>query len=357
MPRRFIGSGFSLFRIVLLLFLAVFFLCPEGQGGMFRRRESEDEPKAASGRVGAFPETDEVDGLTRVGRILTYKNDKFQQLYGAAGNRYIQYGMVNMMSCDYTYGDRGGTVSIEIANMQSNTAAAGLFHYHRGSVLRNSGDPVEVGAEGVIDTPREKRNLYFYRGKQFVKIVYSGPAPVPPLFPIAEVIDGRMPKGRDDRPDGFEYIDIDGINKNTVTLTPGFTFGYNFLPPSVSASAPGGGSPASDMFVITKIQDSEALELYKGYSTYLRLNAEYFEEYKRGRQNFVKAVDPRQGRVLFTAYKNCFIIAARPDGYEKGEELIDRVIEKIDQRRGGPSAGDKGQEKKPRRGLFRRRAG
>jgi len=34
--------------------------------------------------------------------------------------------------------------------------------------------------------------------------------------------------------------------------------------------------------------------------------------------------------VIFTAYKNVLIIAARPDGYDKGEELIRMVMEKID---------------------------
>lgn len=349
--------GASLVAYVLFLALSLLIVfSPEGMAGVFRRRTVEEGIDATPKRVGAFPETGEVEGLVRMGSILTYKNNKFQELYGAAGNRYIQYGMIDMMSCDYVYGEDNQPISIEIANMMTNTAAAGLFHYHRGTVLNNKGKAIDVGAEGVVDAGRENRNLYFYRGKQFVKIVYSGKAPVPPLIKIADVMDGRMPRGRDDRPDGFEYIKIEGVNENTISLTPGFTFGYNFLPPSVWASAPGGGSPASDMFIITKVLDRDAEELYQGYSTYLRLNAEYYEEFKRGKLNYVKAVDPRQGRVLFTAYKNCLVIAARPDGYEKGEVLIDRVLEKIDRMQGGGSA-EKEEKPRKRRGLFRRRAG
>lgn len=352
-------------RVCLLAVAAMYLLPPEAPAGMFRRRDSEEDVDVSVKRVGAFPETGEVEGLVRIGKILTYKSGKFQELYGAAGNRYIQYGMLDMMSCDYEYDDQ--PVSIEIANMMTNTAAAGLFHHHRGNVLHNKGRPVDVGAEGVIDAARDNRNLYFYRGKQFVKIVYSGRPPVPPLIDIADVMDSQMPRGRDDRPDGFEYIRIEGVNESTVELTPGFTFGYNFLPPAVWASAPGGGSPASDLFIITKVLDRDVMELYDGYNTYLRLNAKYYEEYQRGTQSLVKAVDPRQGRVVLTAYKNCLIIAARPDGYEKGEVLIDRVMDRIDEVRGSGrgSAGGEGydedagtvekQGKPRRRGLFRRR--
>lgn len=361
-PYPLFPAGLFAVRTMFLTLLLAFSLNPGAEAGMWRRAREEGVDESAK-RVGAFPDTGEVEGLVRVGKILTYKNNKFQELYGAAGNRYIQYGMVDMMSCDYTFGDDDQPLSIEIANMLTNTAAAGLFHHHRGTVLQKKGKAIDVGAEGVIDASRGNRNLYFYRGKQFVKIVYSGTPPAPPLIEIAEVMDARMPKGRDDKPDGIDYINIEGVNENTVELTHGFTFNYNFLPPSVWASAPGGGSPASDMFVITKVLDRDAAELYQGYSTYLRLNAEYYEEYQRnGKQSYVKAVDPRQGRVLFTAYKNCLIIAARPDGYEKGEVLIDRVIEKIDQKQGAgrrQGSGDsKGKGEKPqRRGLFRRRAG
>lgn len=344
------------FVLVLAAMLAVSPICTAGMP-FIRRKQQEGEVRS-SGRIGVFPETGDVETLQRVSDVLTYKPKAFQELYGAAGNRFIQYGMLTLMSCNYKYGEKGGNLSIEIANMPNGTAAAGLFHHHRAVVMRHKGRPIDIGAEGLFDAGRENRNLYFYRGNQFIKIVYSGDPPVPPLAPLGDLIDAKLPKGRDARPDGFEYIDIEGADARSVTLTPGFTFGLAFLPPSVTASAPGGGSPASDLYLITRNLDRDAAEIYKGYATYLRMNAEYYEEYDRGgRQKYVKAVDPRQGRIVMTAYKNCLIIAARPDGYDKGEALIDKVMEKIDERRSGSKGGSVSEEKpvKRRRGIFRRR--
>ncbi len=322
----FTGLGFTLAALVA---------APAAHAAMqFGSDEDEDDDqnnRPSLGRAGKFfPDTGDIDDLVKLGKTRTYKSRNFQELYGAAGNRYIQFGMINMMSADYTYGGDDKRISLEIATMQTSTAAAGLFHHHRGVVLRSQGEAIDVGAEGVLDTARGGRNLYFYRGPYFVKIVYSGKNPVPPIMNIAEFVDAGLPSGRDAKPAGFEYIDIEGVNKDTISLTPGLTFNASFLPPSVWASAPGGGSTATDIFLITRYSHRETAELYKDYHTYLNLHAEYIEEYKRGNLKLTKAVDPNQGRVLFAAYKNALIIVARPDGYEKGELLIDRVVEKID---------------------------
>ncbi len=320
-----------------LLILAIVLIgCSVAHAALF------DFGRKGGRKGGMFPQDGEIPELMLEGKVLTYKGDKFQELYGTAGNRYIEFGMLEMMSANYIYGAPKRRVNIEIATMENPTAAAGLFHHHRGKIVAGQGERLNVGAEGVLDVGRERRNLYFYRANLFVKIVYSGRAPVPSLLPIAEFIDGRLPAGRDEKPDGFKYIEIEGINPDTIALTPGFTFNISFLPPSVWASAPAGGSVASDLFVVTRIKDKEAEELYRDYHSYLRLHAEYVEEYRDGNIRYVKAVDPNQGRVLFTAYKNALIIAARPDGYEKGEVLIERVMRKIDENRNIASGGGDG---------------
>ncbi|MCC8180898.1 MAG: hypothetical protein LIP23_08330 [Planctomycetes bacterium] len=277
-----------------------------------------------------FPTDGEMAGLELRGKLMSYRGANFGQYYGAAGNRFVQYGIVRLVVGEYNYGNAGGRVTIEIATMDSPTAAAGIYHYHRAR-MPGGGRQVEVGAEGLVDAGRRGRNLYFHRGPLFVKIIYSGDDPIPDLMPIAQLVDSKLPRGRDQRPDGFAYIRIPGVKQETIELTPGFTFNINFLPPAVWASAPGGGSIASDLFIITKQKNSEAAKLAKDYASWLRFNAEYIEEYKIGRQTYVKAVDPNQGRVVFTSYKNAMIIAARPDGYEKGEALIDLVMKKIDE--------------------------
>lgn len=296
----------------------------------FRRRRAKG---------GMFPDNGDIPDLTRTGKVLTYEDKKFTEFYGEKGNLYLQYGMLHIMVGDYRYGGDGRRLTIELATMENPTAATGLYHHHRGNIVIGKGEPVKVGAEGVLDTERDGRTLYFYRSNIFAKIIYSGKDPVPNLLPIAKYIDERIPGGRDDKPDGFAYIEVEGVNKDTVALTPGYTFNISFLPPSVWASAPGGGSVASDLFIITRNLDRDAAQLYSDYNSYLKLYAEYVEEYRRGKQRFTKAVDPNQGRIVFTSYKNALILAVRPDGYDKGEVLIDRVIEKIDEvlpaRRGG----------------------
>ncbi|MDR1521007.1 MAG: hypothetical protein LBU23_12835 [Planctomycetota bacterium] len=309
---------------VLVLILAL--AAPEAGAAManlFRRRSASD---------GMFPATGDVPDLTLTSRkILAYSGEKFAELYGAAGNRYLEYGLINMMVAEYVHGGKGRRLSLELATMESPVAAAGLFHHHRGKVLAGNGTPVDVGIEGVLDKGRDNRNLYFYRGRIFAKVIYSGPEPIPDLLPTGRFVDARLPAGTDAKPEGFAYIDVPGINRETIALTPGFTFNISFLPPSVWASAPGGGSVASDLFVITRNTRKEAEGLYNDYFSYLKLYADYFEEYRRGDRRFVKAVDPNQGRVLFTWHGNAMIIAARPDGYEKGEVLIDAVEAKIDE--------------------------
>lgn len=315
-------------RKTVILVLILFGIAAVGEAAMpnpFRRNRS------ATGRGGIFPESGELPGLERTSKVVTYKEGKFQEFYGAAGNRYVQYGLVNLMTADYVYGDPKARVTIEVATMENPVAAAGLFHYHRGSLLRGKGEELPVGAEGVLDLARGGRNLYFYRSNLFVKLIYSGPDPVPDMLPIAKHIDGRLPSGRDSKPDGFSYIEIDGVLRETISLTPGFTFNISFLPPAVWASAPAGGSEASDLFIITRANAGDAAQLLHDYSAYLKLYAEYVEEYRRDGRRYVKGVDPNQGRVVATAYRHVFIIAARPDGYERGEALIERVMARVDE--------------------------
>lgn len=310
-------------RKTLVLVLVMLFAAGTGEAALFRSR-------SASG--GMFPATGDLPDLVLVGKVLTYKLENFLEFYGKAGNRYVQYGLRNMMIAEYTYGGKGRRLTIELATMESPVASAGLFHHHRGNVVGPKGTAVNVGAEGVLDSSRHNRTLYFYRGNIFAKVIYSGEEPVPDLVPVAAAIDAKLPAGSDAKPEGFSYIEIPGVNKDTIELTPGFTFNYSFLPASVWASAPSGGSPASDLFIITRGNEREATEVFKDYLGYLKLQSDYVEEYQRGggKQKYVKARDPGQGRVLFTVYRNALIIAARPDGYERGEPLIDQVMERID---------------------------
>lgn len=330
--------------LVVLILAALFSALHADAANPFRRRDKA--------RGDYFPADGDVPDLVRAGQVLTYTPQKFLEFYGSLGNRYIQYGLRNMMACEYQWGGKDRRLTIEISTLENATSAAGLFHYHRGTVLDGQGTTVDVEAEGVLDKRRGNRNLYMYRSNIFVKIVYAGKDPVPDLTVIGEFIDSELPEGRDAKPDGFAYIGIEGVDKSTIGLTPGFTFNISFLPPAVVASAPGAGSVASDLYIITRQLDRDAAQLYKDYNSYMKLYAEYVEEYKRDGQLYTKGVDPNQGRVVFTNYRNALIIMARPDGYEKGEVIIDRVMAKMDEVSPDPKKRGGG-----RGGWFRRRGG
>ncbi len=297
--------------------------------GLFARLRGNDGAGS-----GTFPGTDDLPGLTKLGKIVTYKGKNFLDYYGSQANRFLQYGMHTMKVGDYDYQGEGRRVVVEIATMESVDRSAGLFHYHRGHVLANKGKDIDIGIEGVLDVERGGRNIYFYKSNLFVKIVYSGKMPIPDLMPIAELVASRISAGRAQRPEGFKYIDIQGVDMRTVAMTPGYTFSSEFLPASVWANAPGGGTSACDLFIITRRSSKEAAEVYKDYTGYMRTLGKNFDQFKRGKQNFTQGVDPVQGRVIFTAYKNAVIIAARPDGYDKGEALIQKVMAKIDAEKG-----------------------
>ncbi|GEM_PF-1709969 len=314
----------------LAVVLAVVFSMPTAEAaGLFARLRGND---TASG--GTFPETDDLPGLVKLGKVVTYRGKNFLDYYGSQANRFLQYGMQTMKTGDYDYEGEGRRVVIEIATMESVDRAAGLFHYHRGHVLGNKGKDVNIGIEGVVDVERGGRNIYFYKSNLFVKIVYSGKMPIPDLTPIAKAVDSNISAGRAQRPEGFKYIDIQGVDMRTVGMTPGYTFSSEFLPASVWANAPGAGSSASDLFIITRRSSKEAAAVYKDYTGYMRTLGKNFDQFKRGKQNFTQGVDPVQGRVIFTTYKNAVIIVARPDGYEKGEAMIQKVMAKIDAEKG-----------------------
>lgn len=310
----------TLVALALLTFAAA--LLPEpAEAAMFRRRAASDD---------LFPGNGALTGLSRVGKVIKYKNDKFLDYYGENGARFLQYGLINLLVAEYTYGAKNRRLTIEIATMESATAAAGLYYYHRGKVVQQRRD-VKVGEAGVIDAGRGDRSLYFFGGQLFVKVVYSGPEPVPDLTQVGELVAVKMPIAEKSGPDAFDYIRIPGVNQDSIELTPGFTFSLSFLPPSVTASAPAGGSVASDLFIMTQRQNKEAAKLAKDYHSYLKIYSEYVEEYKKGDVRFVKTVDPNQGRVVFALYQNMVILAVRPDGYDKGETLIEQVIQRYDE--------------------------
>lgn len=314
-------------QATVLVLITLLLLPPAAEAaGLFAKLRGRD-----AAADGMFPGSGVVDGLEKVSKVTTYRSHNLSKHFGEFAGRYAQYGLQDVKVCEYDFGGPGERLVVEIGTMDSVDAAAGLFHFYRAKVVAGSGKPVDIGTEGIIDAGRGSRTIYFYKANLFVKIIYSGKTDsIPDIVPVARAVDARIKNRGAEKPLGFKYIDIPGVDMRSVAVTPGRTFNIQELPPAVWASSPGGGSTASDLFIITRRGAKEATQVAKDYAAWLRMLGENFEEFRRGKQRFYQAVDPSQGRVIFTAYKHVVIIAARPDGFDKGEALIEAVMRKID---------------------------
>ena len=187
-----------------------------------------------------------------------------------------------------------------------------------------------VGAQGVLDLRHERRNLYFYKQRFFVKLIYTGAKPVPDLVPLAQAAARGIP-GPGRRPEGFRYLDVDGVKPATAHATPGYTFNCDFLPPAITAKAPGAGSVVSDVYLIVHNDEEEARRTGRDYRQFLQLNGKNFDLERRRRERRLvwRARDPSQGRVICTRYKRFVIIVARPHTYAEGGRLLERIVAHI----------------------------
>ncbi|MCX7934761.1 MAG: hypothetical protein N3A66_05830 [Planctomycetota bacterium] len=275
-----------------------------------------------------LPENGAVPGLKRVGKIRQYRTSQLNEYLGPSANLFVGYGAENLAVADYVLGDAKQTLAVECYGMNSDVAAAGIFHYYRGRWLRGRGTPVEVGSEGVLDQTRENRNLYFYKQRYFFKIIYSGPLPVPDLTPLGRAVANAVP-GTSERPRGFEFLEVEGVARDTAYVSPGYTFNCDFLPPGVFAKAPGAGDIA-EVFIIAHLNEDEAQKTARDYRTYLQLNGQNYSQKGVAKGRVVwQARDPNQGRVMCTQHKQFVIGVVRPQTWEKAEALLDAIVKKI----------------------------
>ncbi len=277
-----------------------------------------------------LPESDAVPGLVRTGRVRAYRGNEMRKYQGKSAALYLNYRATGLSVADFYLSEPGRSLTIESYSMDGNIAAAGIFHYFRGRKLKGAGRPVPAGAEGVLDVRHEKRNLYFYKQRYFMKIIYTGTKPIPDLVPLAQAICARIP-GSGSRPAGFKYLAVKGVNPKTAHVTPGYTFNCDFLPPGITAKAPGAGSVVSDVYLIVHNDDKEAEHTGRDYRQYLQINGKDFTLKRKswhGRPVWT-ARDPSQGRVVCTVYKKFVIIVARPRSYPEGEQVVDNIVARI----------------------------
>ena len=213
--------------------------------------------KKKRGELGAFeaisrgylPQTGMHTGLQQLGKLRNRQGpDDMIKFLGKTGRMYAAYGATSLQSADYYLGDPNKTMTLESIDMGSIESAAALFYYYKGRWLRDQGKSIDVGSDGVLDTTRGNRNLYFYKRKRFFKVIYTGKLPAPNLIPVAKTIEKIVP-GKNTRPRGFEYCHMDGIKADSARVSPGYTFRCDFLPPAVYANAPAAGKNAEIFFI------------------------------------------------------------------------------------------------------------
>ncbi|MBN2712045.1 MAG: hypothetical protein JXR97_06365 [Planctomycetes bacterium] len=277
-----------------------------------------------------LPQNNEVPGLVRTSKKLAYRGEDMASFLGNMAALYLNYGAENMATADYYIGSPDKTLSVEVYTMEQDVAAAGIFHYYRGKKLQNTGTKVDVGAEGVLDRYRENRNLYFYKKRQFFKIIYTGEKPIPSLVPLGRKLADAM-GGETIKPKGFQFLDVDGIDGASAHVTPGYTFNCDFLPPGIFANAPACG-PIAEVFLIEHHEQKDADKTGQDYRTYLELNGKDFTmKYGPNRRRVWWGRDPVQGRVICTVYGHWLIGVLRPRTYSTGEEMLDKMVARISQ--------------------------
>ncbi len=282
---------------------------------------------------GHLPISGDVHGLELLGdtRLFASKESKRFHL-GNRARPFTQYGVETIYNGEYYYGGKGKSLTIDVYKMATPKAAMGLFHWHRGYVLLDKGTPVDVGAEGVVDTLKKRRNLYFYKQYYLVSLVYSGPEPVPDLLPVARFIARQIP-GENVKPRGFELLDVEGINAASGKITPGNTFNAEFLPPSIRAYAPAAG-PLAEIHIMAFHEEDRAKKVWKDYREYLQLEGEEFGAKLRLNRPIWWARDPQQGRVVCMLARDYVLILSNVEKYELGAALLDRVGDRIYARQG-----------------------
>ncbi len=279
-----------------------------------------------------LPASGAVPGLLRATKVTSYKQERMEDYFGPTFRLYLNYGAQGLSTADYTYLGEEKTLTIESFTMENATAAAGLYHYFRGRKLRGRGFPVEVGAEGVLDRERDGRNLYFYKNRIFAKVIYSGPEPVPGLVPIGRAMAADIPGSRE-RPRGFAFLDVAGVDPTSTYVSPGYTFNADFLPPGIFAKAPGAGGIA-EVFLIGHFDRREAQQTAEDYMVYLRRAGTDFSRKIVDRRRVVwQARDPDQGRVICTLARSYVVGVVRPRTYAEGEAILDRIADRIESSR------------------------
>jgi len=280
-----------------------------------------------------FPATGALPGLRQAERPRRVRVKTLGDALGSdAANIYLRNGVEDYAVADYDFAGASRSVTVAIAVFADPLRAAAVFHEYRANprFLNGQGEAVPVGAEAALDAKNNGRNLYFYKQRAFVRVIYSGPAPVPDLTELARLVAATIP-GDDRMPAAFEKLQIEGIDPSTLAVTPGPLFGLDFFPRAATAEAPGAGfTPgefiSADAYVAVFATRKAAEDAAKLHHAYLRRNAENFDAgTSGGGLSWWRATDPDQGRMIAAVRENVLYVVARPKNYDAGLAFLERL--------------------------------
>lgn len=288
-------------------------------------------PIGGDGKNGFLPENGEFPGLVSQGAVLSASNKKNKEKYLGRERAafFEQHSLEEIHTRDYTL--NGERLTLEAFELNSPAGASGIYYYYAGRQLRGVGKELEVGAQAVLDTLNKNRNLYFYKGKWFFSIIYTGKEPTPDLTPLARFMAARVP-GESSRPEGMDFLQVEGVAGNYAKVTPGNALNFDIFPPGVFTLAPAGGSRAAAYII--SFSDRDRVETRTmDFKRYLQVNAADFRQesqaFGKERVTFYRALDGRHGKLVFVSYGRHIIIIAQLDDYQPGIVIAGRIVEKI----------------------------
>lgn len=280
---------------------------------------------------GFLPKSGEFPGLVAVSARQSFSNAKQREKYLGHDRAvfFEQHSIRTIFTRDYTF--NGERLTMESFQIDSDAGASGIYYYYAGRQLRGMGKELDIGAQAVLDTFNKSRNLYFYKGRWFFSLIYTGKEPAPDMVELATFLVRRVP-GDSRRPDGFQFLEVEGVGHNYARVTSGNALNFDIFPPGVTAVAPGAGGRAA-AYVIDLGDNDRAQDRARDFERYLRVNA---AEYHSQRRVFGKdgidcrqALDGKHGKLVFARYGRFIVVVANVDDYQAGLEILSRILEKM----------------------------
>ena len=285
----------------------------------------------AGSSSGFLPVTGEYPGLVADGERKTFVLDTERDAYlGNNAALFENYGLSDFFHNSYTLNGEKNYLSIEAYNIVGDNGAAGVFYYFVRRKLRGKGKMVKVGADGVLDVANDGRNLYFFKGRWFFALVYSGKDNIPDLLPLARFLASKVP-GENWKPDGFRYLEVEGISSKYAYVSAGNALNFAFLPPSVTTFVSSAGLE-SNIYISNFSESKDAKDAADAFRELLRLQ----EDYKKvpitadGKKHTIyQAIDEKEGLLMFVQYRRTIITISHVTDEAVARLLFSRVLTKI----------------------------